>query len=102
MKLLENFEPDEAVLGKKKKTLIERLVKCYMHESQYEEARNIVDELADKDMRDCVKNNLDKLAPWRSTPVTSHRSTVLDRVPRFQAHLYVCLSAILLLPLILH
>ncbi|KAK3358423.1 hypothetical protein B0T24DRAFT_129299 [Lasiosphaeria ovina] len=78
-------DSDEVAL-RKKRTLRERLAKCYMHESRFGEAREILDELSDESLADSTRSTVDALAPW-SKDVESHRKMVFDRLPRYQAYL---------------
>lgn len=88
LKLATVVETDEVAV-RKRRMLYERLAKCYMHESRFDEARKVVDEISDENLRNAVRSTLDAVAPWRSENPECHRKMVLDRLPRYQAHLSV-------------
>ncbi|KAK4448655.1 tetratricopeptide [Podospora aff. communis PSN243] len=82
-------QDDEAAV-KKRKTLQERLVKCYMHQSRFDEARQVPadDENPPGNQTHPVLGNLDALTAWKTTacdPV-QQRSLVFERIPRFMAN----------------
>jgi Flp pilus assembly protein TadD len=81
-------EADEAAL-RRKRTLYERLTKCYMHESRFDEAGKIVDEIADEKLKKAVRSTLDALTAWTSSAknLDEYRRTIFERLPRFQAPL---------------
>lgn len=88
LKLVNDDNSSEAVI-RKRKTLYERLSKCYMHELRFDEARKIADELSDERLRTSIQDTLTAVHPWFSEGLDSHRMMVFERLPRFKASLYV-------------
>ncbi|KAK1752247.1 tetratricopeptide [Echria macrotheca] len=73
--------------GRKRNTLYERLAKCYMHDSCFEEAEKIIDNVSDVTLQNSIRQTLKVATEWprAADAVMSYRSLVFDRIPRFQA-----------------
>lgn len=94
LELTERLEPEEDRI-RKKKTLYERLVKCYVHDCRFDEARRVLAEVSDETLKNSVRGTLDataQRAPSRDAEdAKATREEVIDRIPRFRAWLYVLL-----------
>jgi len=49
---------------KKKQTLYERLAKCYMHLSEFDKARGIINQISDKNLRDSILDVVEIAPKW--------------------------------------
>ena len=83
--------PVDAAAERRNKALYARLVKCYMHESQFDKARDAIKHVSDQQLKNSVNYTADGVEAWRSAENSKvesvHRSHVFDRLPRFKAHL---------------
>ncbi|KAK3341938.1 hypothetical protein B0T25DRAFT_559628 [Lasiosphaeria hispida] len=90
LKLAGDVQADEAAV-RKKKTLYERLAKCYMHESRFDDAVKLLGELSGITFRESVRSTLESRGLWRVLPDSKdelgHRNKVFDRLSRYQANL---------------
>ncbi|KAK3328948.1 hypothetical protein B0H66DRAFT_585518 [Apodospora peruviana] len=84
--LIKIGDDDAAAAITKMKTLYERLVKSYLHESRLDDAQKVVDEISDEKLSESVRNTLATVESWASLDIELHRKLVFDRLPRFQAH----------------
>lgn len=92
LQLAKDGETEDA-RSRREKTLYERLLKCHLHEAQFDEARDMLDKISDESFRARVRQTLDVVSSWTIDNVEHHRKMLLDRVPRFKADLCVsCLS----------
>jgi tetratricopeptide (TPR) repeat protein len=84
--------PGDEAADRKKQMLYARLGKCYMHDSKFEEAREVVEQVTDNELKAALGATIDVLAAWRSSSSSrdqaTHRSLVFDRLPRFKPYLY--------------
>jgi len=77
--------------AKKKRTLHERLAKCYIHGRRFEQARKISDEIGDGASADGILGGLEALSAWTAAAseedARAHRMLMLDRLPRLMTNL---------------
>jgi Arc/MetJ-type ribon-helix-helix transcriptional regulator len=91
LKALQLTEDNSDAAAKKKRTLHERLAKCYIHGRRFEQARRISDEIGDGASADGVFGGLEALSAWavaaseEDTP--AHRMLIFDRLPRLMTGL---------------
>ena len=92
LKALELTRDDTDAAAKKKRTLHERLAKCYVHERRFEQARAISDEIGDGASADGILGGLEALSAWAATAsdeedAPAHPRLILDRLPRLMTNL---------------
>jgi tetratricopeptide (TPR) repeat protein len=61
LELLEQ-EPNDEAATRKSKALYDRLAKCYMHDSLFGKARQVIDKVCDEKLRTRVRSTLDLVA----------------------------------------
>lgn len=91
LKCLQLTEDNSDAAAKKKRTLHERLAKCYIHGRRFEQAQKISDEIGDGASADGVLGGLEALSAWTAAAsekdAPTHRMLVLDRLPRLMTGL---------------
>ncbi|EAQ82947.1 hypothetical protein CHGG_10765 [Chaetomium globosum CBS 148.51] len=91
LKSLQLTQDDSDAAVKKKKTLHERLAKCYIHGRRFEEARSISEKIRDGAAADHVLGSLEALTAWATAgsavDVPTHRKLMFDRLPRLMTGL---------------
>ncbi|KAK4185855.1 tetratricopeptide [Podospora australis] len=90
LELSEAFPLDEAA-KRKRELLYLRLAKCHAHEGKFAEAEEAAQQLSDQQSSASLKSGLGAVNAWRTSEVskdkTAHWRKVLDRLPRYKAHL---------------
>ena len=91
LKALQLTQDDSDAAVRKKRTLHERLAKCYIHERRFEQARTISDEIGDGASADGILGGLEALSAWTATAsaedAPAHPRLILDRLPRLMTNL---------------
>ena len=93
LKALQVTQEDDSETAAKKRTLHERLAKCYMHGRKFEQARKISDDIGDGASADAILGGLEALNTWTAAAskeggdALAHRMLMFDRLPRLMANL---------------
>jgi len=79
---------DDVTTKRRRETLYSRLIKCYLHESRYDAAKQVLDQITDQNLKSSIHATLDGVSAWtKGRDAGAHRSLALERVPRFKPYL---------------
>ncbi|KAB5529051.1 tetratricopeptide [Coniochaeta sp. 2T2.1] len=87
LELAKKVPGDDDAAERKRKALHTRLAKCYVHDRQFVRAREAIKDVADQELKNAISSALDGCEAWISKDKSLQRKLVLDRVPRYNAHL---------------
>ncbi|GAB1317037.1 Tetratricopeptide [Madurella fahalii] len=91
LKSLQLTQDNSDAVARKKRTLHERLAKCYIHGRRFEQARKISEEIGDGASADGILGGLEALSAWTAAAseedAPAHRMLMLDRLPRLMTNL---------------
>ncbi|KAK5657150.1 hypothetical protein OQA88_3207 [Cercophora sp. LCS_1] len=86
LRLAKEGESEDARVAREEK-LHERLFRCYLHDAQFDKARGILEKVSDDNLKASLRRAMKMISSWGADNADHHRKLVLDRMPRFKAHL---------------
>ena len=86
LKLANDVPAVDEAAQRKRTALYTRLAKSYVYECQFDKAREAIKRVPDGELKSAVDSTIDRCEAWMTSD-HSHRKLVLDRVPRYNAHL---------------